>query len=138
MRLLPPAADVKDLALRAGHAFWQSFVAVFGGAYAASAANYHINAHTAMTSVSGAERFGLAVLVAVGAAALSALKTTAQNWRQWSSGAGIKWDPSELGTALAVIASDVPVRHSDVPGIPVDATPVVDAPLPAPAPPPAP
>jgi len=60
-----------DAAKRAGHTFWQAFTAVIGVTWAASGLDVH-----QVVSVASGERFAIAALAAVGAAALSALKTT--------------------------------------------------------------
>lgn len=64
-------AQLEDLAKRAGHTFWQAFVAVIGVTWLASGLNVN-----QITDIASAKRFAVAALVAVGAAALSAAKST--------------------------------------------------------------
>ena len=66
--------NLRDLALRALHTFWQSFVAIIGVTYAASGLNVG-----QIVDVDSAKRFALALLAAVAAAALSAVKTTVKS-----------------------------------------------------------
>jgi hypothetical protein len=63
--------DVKDLAVRAVHTFWQSFLAVIGVTWAASGLDI-----SQITDIESAKKFALAALAAVGAALLSAVKST--------------------------------------------------------------
>lgn len=60
-----------DMAKRAGHTFWQAFIAVIGVTWAASGLDV-----SQIVDVASGERFAVAALTAAGAAALSAFKTT--------------------------------------------------------------
>ena len=93
--------NLRDLALRALHTFWQSFVAVVGVTYAASGLNVG-----QIVDVDSAKRFALALLAAVGAAALSALKTTIKNLT--STGAVTDTGPGT--TADVVPAPEAPAE----------------------------
>jgi hypothetical protein len=93
---------LKDLALRALHTFWQSFLAVIGVTWAASGLNV-----SQITSVDSAKRFVLAALIAVAAAALSAVKTTV---KALAASAALRkigkgWAPGEALQLLAELAA---------------------------------
>lgn len=63
--------DIKDLAVRAFHTFWQAFVAVLAVTWAAAGIDV-----SQIVDVDSAKKIGVAALSAVAAAALSAIKTT--------------------------------------------------------------
>ncbi len=94
-------STVKDLAVRALHTFWQSFVAVIGVTWAASGLNI-----SQITGVDSAKRFGLAALVALAAAGLSAVKTTVKATAASVAQRNVKgWAPGEAVQLLADIAA---------------------------------
>ena len=62
---------MNDLVKRALHTFWQAFVAAVGIAYAASGLDV-----STVTDLNSAKKFGWSLVLALGAAALSAVKTT--------------------------------------------------------------
>ena len=64
-------STLPDLAKRALHTFWQAFVAALGVTWAASGIDV-----SQITDIAAVKKVGLALVLAVVAAALSALKTT--------------------------------------------------------------
>lgn len=95
--------DIRDLLIRAFHTFWQSFVAVLGVTWAASGIDV-----SQITDIDSAKKIVVAALAAVGAAALSALKTTVKAFSLGKSGIfeTDDPDPNDIPATPEVVAAD--------------------------------
>lgn len=81
--------DLRDVAVRAWHTFYQSFVAALGVVWAASGIDV-----SQIVDVSSAKKVALSAVTAVVAAAASALKTTVLGFART---AGLPRDDSDMG-----------------------------------------